>query len=143
MNSDAELAKLQAECARLDVDNAKKRQSLYASLDELEETIANFPTYMHVQVEAMAARPQRYTATEFFRYLRSWLASHKKKITATVLMAAFAIYMQLWYSNKEAPRGPRAGGPFMFYASADGRGSVVDEVFASAACARAQGQRVR
>ncbi len=139
----ASFAELQAECARLQAENAQSRQTLQQSIDDLQAVLDNLPEDVRAKVAAMAERPQQYTPTEFFRYLKSWLTTNGKEIAATVAMAAFAVYVQIWYSSREPQAAPD---PVMsqnhwFYAPAGNGPRVVDEVFREAE--RRAGQQSR
>ena len=130
----ASVADLQAKCAQLDAENAQRRQSI----DDLQAVLDSIPADVRAKVAAMAERPQQYTPTEFFRYLKSWLTTNGKEIAATVAMAAFAVYIQIWYSSREpqAPPDPVMSQNHWFYAPAGNGPRVVDEVFREAECAR-------
>lgn len=88
----------------------------------------------------------QYTLDEF----RAWFAVKYpqfmragKFFALYIFYAAYLVYEEQLRMASQAPQGPRAGGPFRFYAPcSDPNASVVDEVF-SAHTRRHEAQKPR
>jgi hypothetical protein len=86
-------------------------------------------------LERARAGRGRWTLDEFkgwFNFNYPSFENAGKYFALYVFYALYLAYEEKMRVASQTPRGPRAGGPFMFYAPADGSGSVVDDVFAKA-----------
>lgn len=75
-----------------------------------------------------------------------WLGKAAEEVVVLTMIGAITALVKM-YMNPDPtlptlPTGPRAGGPFKFYASCEGK-SVVDEVFANAKAANRMRERTR
>ncbi len=106
------------------------------ALAAIEAALARIPQSVRDQVAVAAQRKQKYGFKEFVAYMRSWMTARNLYQFAQIDAYLYGLYLTNYNVNYEeepsGPSGPRAGGPFRFYAPADGSGSVVDAVFAEA-----------
>jgi hypothetical protein len=115
------------------------------ALATIEAALARIPQSVRDQVAIAAQQPERYGLSEFVAYMRSWMTARNLFSGLTLAYSLYGLYLskyaEVHSDGAGVSSGPRAGGPFRFYAPADGSGSVVDAVFAKADKAEAQRAR--
>jgi len=110
------------------------------ALAVIEAALAAIPQVVVQQVTLAAQNPNQYGLREFVAYIRSWMTKRNLFHGVHIAVWLYSMYLKKYAEAhgdepsvaSQTPRGPRAGGPFRYYAPADGRGSVVDAVFAKA-----------
>ena len=103
---------------------------------DLDALLAQVPYLVRERVAQMTKRPQRYTLTEFYEYMRSYLSMHDiTEASPTLFMALWTVYLK--HPTAAHPTAAQHA-PHWFQAPCDVDLKVVDAVFARAKRTRGQ-----